>query len=1222
MHRAPALLILTAALSLVASFAFAREQDIVTKPRDDGGSSGGGLTAPAVPTLSGTLLRSSAATSSWYLYPGACTDRANGTWIPSSTPLADSLNTYGTGGSGPYFVGDLSGGTILWHVVSTSTPISQRPGILSGTRSLWCGLYDPSMVRKVGYPDLTYQILYVNTGAHSFDYTLSLDMNLSGELGFDFLYLIGGGNGAADPLGANRDYFDEILANGTGGPTGDSEHLVSWTGSIRPSTPGATSIGTGGSPVLIAGADDADTLMVSDVSISIDSSHRALYFVFVSEERISNADGLWPYGAGVVLDRLATSDNGSIYSEQVADGSTDSYGGTVIVGTAPNPIVSARVPTPSGATYRIEAGSANPTVDFCAPEKQLSADHFFDASDLITNLTSPSIHAAIQTCTFPISDGTSFLRLSWKEYRDLPRGKGVVSRADYRLYRVDTWGSWRNANASAGLGTGGDQAWLVQTADLLDVVDADSVQVRFAVQCVRNLASNLVTCGSSLYGALYDDLSLMGVTGAGAPDFGILPGNVAQSTFVDGTMTGTNCGSPPCWPGTRGTSLGSPRGIDDNVNPPRGDSLTIRIVSALRPRGMGINWKDAYDRQVNGGRTITHTNGAYNGSYDTPRMIFRLFDPTTRTWSAFDSTRLDANAVHVSGPDTTVIDGEYRVDWPPRDRIGFSLPGGFSINGVTAYSSLAFLPRGTRLQYYWKAVDITGGVAYQFSSDLPAHEKEDLPPLPGSAIKAPDILEFRVLPSVYAPVGSGLLGSSTTTPLLNLDAAYTLWSYGRDPVREALRGLGVRYDYYPVLALLGGGNGVGGGALTGNRPDRMDSHFPTVTDYGIVDSLAKWYRIVIHSSHTRDWTSLDEQDALLVRSWWNHDTGTNAGDRCVLATGDDFFFSLDHPPAGYPGSEQAALSSLGFGVTDASSPWSGATSTFYPVIDDRFAAGSSGPGLASPGAYTYPVDGGCPRPNRFDALTAGPGAGTSLDLVQAAITYPNAQVAGVSRMKENDSVADKDRGKMLGYGYSIQYVRHPLVSPANPIYGTSGVENRMQILYKFLTGCRGLRTGAAGDTGKCWPCPTPTSGGNITMEVMQRDWSTPADQASFGVGTYGPIYPIQARALVTAVGQTDPGPQSPPGAVNALGQNRPNPFNPETAIPFSLARQGRVTIRVYDVAGRVVRTLVDRVEAAGPHVARWNGATDGGNRASSGVYFYRITFPDGSMSAKKLMILR
>jgi hypothetical protein len=139
---------------------------------------------------------------------------------------------------------------------------------------------------------------------------------------------------------------------------------------------------------------------------------------------------------------------------------------------------------------------------------------------------------------------------------------------------------------------------------------------------------------------------------------------------------------------------------------------------------------------------------------------------------------------------------------------------------------------------------------------------------------------------------------------------------------------------------------------------------------------------------------------------------------------------------------------------------------------------------------------------------------------------------------------------------------------------------------------------------------------------MQRDWSTPADQASFGVGTYGPIYPIQARALVTAVGQTDPGPQSPPGAVNALGQNRPNPFNPETAIPFSLARQGRVTIRVYDVAGRVVRTLVDRVEAAGPHVARWNGATDGGNRASSGVYFYRITFPDGSMSAKKLMILR
>jgi hypothetical protein len=38
-------------------------------------------------------------------------------------------------------------------------------------------------------------------------------------------------------------------------------------------------------------------------------------------------------------------------------------------------------------------------------------------------------------------------------------------------------------------------------------------------------------------------------------------------------------------------------------------------------------------------------------------------------------------------------------------------------------------------------------------------------------------------------------------------------------------------------------------------------------------------------------------------------------------------------------------------------------------------------------------------------------------------------------------------------------------------------------------------------------------------------------------------------------------------------------------------------------------------------VTRWNGKTDGGNPAASGVYFYRITFPDGSISSKKMMIL-
>jgi len=75
---------------------------------------------------------------------------------------------------------------------------------------------------------------------------------------------------------------------------------------------------------------------------------------------------------------------------------------------------------------------------------------------------------------------------------------------------------------------------------------------------------------------------------------------------------------------------------------------------------------------------------------------------------------------------------------------------------------------------------------------------------------------------------------------------------------------------------------------------------------------------------------------------------------------------------------------------------------------------------------------------------------------------------------------------------------------------------------------------------------------------------------------------------------------------NRLGHARPNPFNPSTAIAFSLASESRVIIRVFDCAGRVVRTLVDAELEAGPHTSIWNGATDAGLRAASGVYFVRM----------------
>ncbi len=106
-----------------------------------------------------------------------------------------------------------------------------------------------------------------------------------------------------------------------------------------------------------------------------------------------------------------------------------------------------------------------------------------------------------------------------------------------------------------------------------------------------------------------------------------------------------------------------------------------------------------------------------------------------------------------------------------------------------------------------------------------------------------------------------------------------------------------------------------------------------------------------------------------------------------------------------------------------------------------------------------------------------------------------------------------------------------------------------------------------------------------------------------------------------ATGVEEGGGSEAPAIRNVLGQNMPNPFNPETAIRYSVARAGKVEIRIYNVSGALVRTLVDGVQTAGEHVERWNGTDDRGGQLPSGAYFYRLEAA-GFLDSKKLILLR
>ncbi|MFQ5640406.1 MAG: FlgD immunoglobulin-like domain containing protein [bacterium] len=74
----------------------------------------------------------------------------------------------------------------------------------------------------------------------------------------------------------------------------------------------------------------------------------------------------------------------------------------------------------------------------------------------------------------------------------------------------------------------------------------------------------------------------------------------------------------------------------------------------------------------------------------------------------------------------------------------------------------------------------------------------------------------------------------------------------------------------------------------------------------------------------------------------------------------------------------------------------------------------------------------------------------------------------------------------------------------------------------------------------------------------------------------------------------------------SLEQNYPNPFNPQTEIRFQIPEASHVVVRIFNVIGEEIRTLVNSPYEAGYHGVRWNGKDNRGNDVASGVYLYQI----------------
>ena len=228
---------------------------------------------------------------------------------------------------------------------------------------------------------------------------------------------------------------------------------------------------------------------------------------------------------------------------------------------------------------------------------------------------------------------------------------------------------------------------------------------------------------------------------------------------------------------------------------------------------------------------------------------------------------------------------------------------------------------------------------------------------------------------------------------------------------------------------------------------------------------------------------------------------------------------------------------------------------------------------------------------------------------------------GASTYEEIDTVASGGN-----YGWKIMEGAHCLLPDTScdttglalPVWeyahpGSNGsVTGGYVYRGSLLSGLQGQYIYGDFNTGRIWALDVSTPGMPVNTLLLDANVLI----TSFGVDDDGELYLCSAgnndkfyRILPEVTG-IDPN-AHPAARSFTLDKNYPNPFNPITVISFTigtgqLSTVSDVELSVYDLQGRRVRTLFKGHPSAGEHSLTWNGRTDAGRPAGSGIYFYRL----------------
>jgi serine protease AprX len=158
-----------------------------------------------------------------------------------------------------------------------------------------------------------------------------------------------------------------------------------------------------------------------------------------------------------------------------------------------------------------------------------------------------------------------------------------------------------------------------------------------------------------------------------------------------------------------------------------------------------------------------------------------------------------------------------------------------------------------------------------------------------------------------------------------------------------------------------------------------------------------------------------------------------------------------------------------------------------------------------------------------------------------------------------------------------------------------------------------LAAGAAALVLKAHPAATPMQILGA-LRATANNAATPNNLVGWGIlNAAAAIEYLQASGV-------PPAPLIPEGF--SLSQNFPNPFNPVTTIRYGLPEASTISLKIYDVMGREIRTLVAGRQDASSYTLQWDGTDNAGSPVSSGVYIYRLTSDRGFSTARSMVLLK